>query len=70
MIHLLVLHPHHKLDYFKKAGWKEEWITTARQIVHDEFEWSYAELLAEADEVEMMVYTVQVLFSIWYVKVV
>jgi len=45
----LVLHPRHKLDYFKKAGWKEEWITAARQIVRDEFERSYAEPLAGTD---------------------
>ena len=55
VIHLLVLHPRHKLDYFKKAGWKDEWITAARQIVRDEFERSYAEPLADADEVELMV---------------
>jgi hypothetical protein len=45
----LVLHLRHKLDYFKKAGWKEEWITAARQIVRNEFERSYAEPLAGAD---------------------
>jgi hypothetical protein len=55
--YLLVLHPRHKLDYFKKAGWKEEWIAAARQIVRDEFEQSYAEPLtdADADEIESMV---------------
>jgi hypothetical protein len=56
LVHLLVLHPRHKLDYFKKAGWKAEWITAARQIVRDEFERSYADSpVADADEVDTMV---------------
>jgi hypothetical protein len=38
---LVVLHPHHKLDYFKTAGWDDEWIETARNIVCEEFERSY-----------------------------
>ncbi|KAG2133403.1 hypothetical protein BD769DRAFT_1303641, partial [Suillus cothurnatus] len=25
----MVLHPQHKLSYFKNAGWTEEWINTA-----------------------------------------
>ncbi|KAG2035901.1 hypothetical protein BDR03DRAFT_817687, partial [Suillus americanus] len=25
----MVLHPHHKLSYFKSKGWEEEWIETA-----------------------------------------
>ncbi|KAG2082597.1 uncharacterized protein F5147DRAFT_553705, partial [Suillus discolor] len=25
----MVLHPHHKLAYFKSAGWEQEWIDTA-----------------------------------------
>ena len=32
-----VLHPRHKLHYFKKAGWEEGWIETARDIVRAEF---------------------------------
>lgn len=38
----LALHPRHKLEYFKKHGWDATWIETARQIVRDEFDWSYA----------------------------
>jgi hypothetical protein len=38
---LEVLHPHHKLDYFKSAKWDDEWIETAKQIVRDEFERTY-----------------------------
>jgi hypothetical protein len=37
----VVLHPHHKLEYFKKAKWDEEWIETAKNIVREEFERSY-----------------------------
>jgi hypothetical protein len=37
-----VLHPRHKLSYFKQAGWPTEWINTAEDIVCAEFKWSYA----------------------------
>ena len=33
----LVLHPEHKLEYFKEAGWSQEWIDTAVEIVRDEW---------------------------------
>jgi hypothetical protein len=36
-----VLHPRHKLSYFKSAKWEQEWIDTAEELVHDEFERSY-----------------------------
>ena len=38
----VVLHPRHKLQYFKKAGWDETWIKTSRDIVRTEFDGSYA----------------------------
>jgi hypothetical protein len=37
-----VLHPQHKLSYFKQAGWPTEWIHTAEEIVRAEFKCSYA----------------------------
>jgi cobalamin biosynthesis Co2+ chelatase CbiK len=37
-----VLHPHHKLHYFKTAGWEDAWIQTAHDIVRDEFDRTYA----------------------------
>lgn len=37
-----VLHPRHKLQYFKTSGWEDEWVETARNIVRDEFDRSYA----------------------------
>jgi hypothetical protein len=37
----LVLHPRHKLAYFKMAGWEQEWIETAKELVRDVFERSY-----------------------------
>lgn len=36
-----MLHPRHKLEYFKNAGWEPEWIDTAKSIVREEFEQSY-----------------------------
>jgi hypothetical protein len=38
---LSVLHPRHKLQYFKNAGWSDVWIDTARNMVCDIFENSY-----------------------------
>jgi hypothetical protein len=37
----LVLHPRHKLSYFKTAGWEQEWIETAKELVRDAFQRSY-----------------------------
>ena len=37
----VVLHPCHKLHYFKKAGWEEIWIETVQDIVHVEFDHTY-----------------------------
>ncbi|KAF8547001.1 hypothetical protein OG21DRAFT_1376640, partial [Imleria badia] len=36
-----VLHPRHKLTYFKNAGWLQEWIDTAEKLVRDTFELNY-----------------------------
>jgi hypothetical protein len=41
---LLVLHPRHKLHYFKTAGWENEWIEWAEEIVRTEFNQSYGPL--------------------------
>jgi len=54
---LLVLHPRHKLKYFKKHNWEATWIDTARQIVRDEFDRSDAAMDANADEEGMQVDT-------------
>jgi len=37
-----VLHPWHKLSYFKNAGWEDEWIKTAERIICAEYERSHA----------------------------
>ncbi len=41
---LLVLHPQHKLNYFKNTGWKDEWIERAKEIVRMEFNKFYGSL--------------------------
>jgi len=41
---LLVLHPRHKLNYFKTAGWEDEWIAKAEEIVRAEFDKSYGSM--------------------------
>ncbi|KAG1777140.1 hypothetical protein EV702DRAFT_970267, partial [Suillus placidus] len=38
---LAVLHPRHKLEYFKTAGWEDDWIATAHCIVRNTYERSY-----------------------------
>ncbi|KAH8995600.1 hypothetical protein EDB92DRAFT_1794416, partial [Lactarius akahatsu] len=40
----MVLHPCHKLEYFKRHNWEEAWIDTARDIVHNEFDQQYASM--------------------------
>jgi len=40
----LVFHPHHKLEYFRNAGWEEEWLVRAEDIVHTMFNLSYGSL--------------------------
>jgi hypothetical protein len=41
---LLVLHPHHKLQYFRNAGWEDNWIERAEEIVCTQFDLSYGSL--------------------------
>jgi hypothetical protein len=45
-----VLHPRHKLQYFRHAEWPQEWIDTARDIVRSVFERSYVPKPAAGDE--------------------
>jgi hypothetical protein len=37
-----VLHPRHKLEYFKKAAWPASWCSTAKDLVRNTYELSYA----------------------------
>ena len=41
-----VLHPKHKLKYFKKQGWDCEWITTTENVVREEFKSFYANYIS------------------------
>ncbi|KAG9313575.1 hypothetical protein JVU11DRAFT_5904 [Chiua virens] len=34
----MVLHPHHKLKYFKDTHWKQGWINAAETLVQTKFE--------------------------------
>jgi hypothetical protein len=45
----LVLHPRHKLEYFKQNNWDDASIEAAREIVQDEFDRSYWLLDIEGD---------------------
>ena len=61
---ITVLHPRHKLDYFKRAAWPEEWIIVAKTIVRDEYELTYkvADGEIEAEEIEEVCDTLMFLF--------
>ncbi|KAG2741588.1 hypothetical protein P692DRAFT_201677760, partial [Suillus brevipes Sb2] len=37
----MVLHPQHRLSYFKAAHWPDKWIQTVDQLVRREFKRSY-----------------------------
>ena len=39
-----VLHPHHKLEYFKKHNWEDAWVDAASDIVRKEFNQTYAHM--------------------------
>ena len=47
-----MLDPKRKLDYFRSAGWEEQWIETACEIVEEEFDRGYAGMLSELEEPE------------------
>ncbi|KAG2738578.1 hypothetical protein P692DRAFT_201673926, partial [Suillus brevipes Sb2] len=34
----MVLHPRHKLAYFKRANWEQQWIDTAETLVRNAYE--------------------------------
>ncbi|KAM6495181.1 hypothetical protein JOM56_009804 [Amanita muscaria] len=37
----MILHPRHKLAYFKQARWEDEWIKTAHELIRDTYYKSY-----------------------------
>ena len=45
----LVLHPRHKLEYFKRNKWDKPSIEAARNIVQDKFNRLYSKLDVEGD---------------------
>ena len=42
LVSLTVLHPRHKLVYFKVQGWDESWVEAAQDIVCNKYDHSYA----------------------------
>jgi len=45
----MVLQPRYKLEYFRQAGWKDEWIDKAETIVRDEFTKLYSSSSTSGD---------------------
>lgn len=52
-----MLHPRHKLEYFKTAVWIDDWIDTAETLVHKELEQSYSMLNVSDEEDEPEIVT-------------
>jgi hypothetical protein len=52
LICISVLHPSHKLSYFRTASWDDEWIAAAEGIVRTEYERVYASEAIDAEEHE------------------
>ena len=44
-----MLHPQHKLSYFKGAQWEDDQIKTVEQLVREEFERSYLSVDVNSD---------------------
>ncbi|KAF5356700.1 hypothetical protein D9758_013728 [Tetrapyrgos nigripes] len=50
----MVLHPHHKLNYFKTAEWPESWKNMALEIVRDVYERDYkSKMTVENDAMDV-----------------
>ncbi|KAF5317857.1 hypothetical protein D9758_018904 [Tetrapyrgos nigripes] len=51
---MIVLHPRHKLNYFKTAEWPESWKNTALEIVRDVYERDYkSKMTVENDAMDV-----------------
>lgn len=50
--HYVVLHPRHKLEYFKTAAWEDDWMEIAESLVRNEFECLYSSLQVSDEENE------------------
>ncbi|KAF8986600.1 hypothetical protein BDQ17DRAFT_1259421, partial [Cyathus striatus] len=37
----MILHPQHKLQYFRNSGWQEDWISTALDVLRSQYELNY-----------------------------
>ena len=49
----LVLHPWHKLSYFKTPHWPDEWVKTAEELVTVEFERTYNNCIDGANVIDV-----------------
>ena len=48
----IVLHPRHKMQYFKAAGWEEDWSRNAETLVRQVCEDSYATRSVDGSDTE------------------
>ena len=68
----LVLHPKHKLKYFEKQNWDEDWIKTAEDIVREEFRRNYEEYiprkLAKASQPSKKKVSIHIVIILFFVS--
>ncbi|KIK82193.1 hypothetical protein PAXRUDRAFT_128194, partial [Paxillus rubicundulus Ve08.2h10] len=50
----MVLHPHHKLQYFQQANWEQDWINTAEELVREEYEHTYKSVADDSDRAQVL----------------
>lgn len=53
--HYAVLHPRYKASYFSKAGWPRDWISTAEEILRNEWDSNYKPTVTPRDSISVAV---------------
>ncbi|KAF8550527.1 hypothetical protein OG21DRAFT_397915 [Imleria badia] len=48
----MVLHPRHKLQYFRQANWEQDWINTAEELVREEYNRTYKSIADDPDQAQ------------------
>ncbi|TFK60382.1 hypothetical protein BDN72DRAFT_779492 [Pluteus cervinus] len=46
----MVLHPRHKLEYFRSAGWEDSWVDEAECLFRAEYDENYAPVDLDGNE--------------------
>ncbi|KAF6741083.1 hypothetical protein DFP72DRAFT_835320 [Ephemerocybe angulata] len=49
----MILHPRHKLQYFRNRKWEEDWIVAAQALIREEYDENYAPIPVAAEFAEV-----------------